>query len=139
PIAGRLRRSISVPTASSSAAPANANAAESFAAAGPERLPLLPGADQIGHLLRGDGPADVEALRGIARDGIQELERLLRLDPLGANGEVQVVSELDERLDHDPRLLRLRHAQRQRLVDLHFVERHTEELRQRRIADTEIV
>jgi hypothetical protein len=81
----------------------------------------------------------VIALRQVAPQQRQALERRLVLHALGDDSQPEIVAEVDRRAHDDQVALVAEHRRDERPVDLELVDRQAPEIRKRRVTRTEIV
>jgi hypothetical protein len=87
----------------------------------------------------GSGLLRVVALRDVAAEPREIVQRLLALDAFGDDGEAEVVAEVDRRADDHGVVLVAFHLHHERLVDLEHVDREPFQVAERRVAAAEIV
>src|SRR5690606_12428468 len=95
--------------------------------------------DEPGQLVGWQWPSDEVALGLVSADRAQEIESLLRLDPLGAGGDAERVRQTDDRSHDGLGFTASADGGDERAVDLYLADRHPVELNQRREARAEIV
>ena len=96
-------------------------------------------AQQLRELLGRHRGAQIEPLRRVATDALEERELRLVLDALGDDAEPQDPRHRDDGFDDRSRRVVGQHLRDERAVDLDRVDREALQIAQRRVASAEIV